>query len=74
MAACGSWSNSKAKELSREEWLGRMLDREIAMRRQARQETARLSQAALREACIANIEFPRRAASTGATSWPKAND
>jgi hypothetical protein len=36
-----------AAELGRDEWLGLMLDRKVAMRRQARQESARCRQAAL---------------------------
>lgn len=46
-AAWGSWLSSNGTELSREEWLGLMLDREIAMRRQPHQDLAPLSQAAL---------------------------
>ncbi|WP_287378846.1 hypothetical protein [Mesorhizobium sp.] len=53
-----------------------MLDREVAMRADKRVRN-RLASARLRfpEACIEDIDLPRRAGSTGAAPWrsPRAN-
>ena len=64
-----------AADLSRDEWLGLMLDREAAMRSDWRL-TNRLAVAKLRfvDACIEDIDFASRRALIGATpcSWRKA--
>ncbi|MER9127789.1 ATP-binding protein [Mesorhizobium sp. M0959] len=72
---CELAEQSSANELSRDEWLGLMLDREVAMCADKRVRN-RLASAKLRfpEACIEDIDFaaPRV---TGATPWrsPRAN-
>ncbi|MDF3156471.1 MULTISPECIES: ATP-binding protein [unclassified Mesorhizobium] len=61
---------SSANELSRDEWLGLMLDREVAMRAEKRLRN-RLASAKLRfpEACIEDIDFAASRGLTGATPW-----
>ena len=65
----------KATDLSRDEWLGLMLDRETAMRADRRL-TNRLAAAKLRfaDACIEDIDFAAGAGSIDAIlySWHKA--